>query len=85
MSLGSLLKRHRTATGLTQEELAEKAEVSARTVSDVERGLRSRIYRDTAARIADALGLVGAARHEFESAARGRRTEQPAPPAAALP
>src|SRR5437016_3525177 len=45
MSLASLLKKHRLAAGLTQEELAEQAEVSARTISDVERGLRSRIYR----------------------------------------
>jgi predicted ATPase/DNA-binding XRE family transcriptional regulator len=72
MALGSLLKRHRTSAGLTQEELAEKAEVSARTVSDVERGLRTRIYRDTATRLLEALGLDEKARTEFEKAARGR-------------
>lgn len=72
MTLGSLLKRHRASAGLTQEELAEKAEVSSRTVSDVERGLRTRIYRETATRLAVALGLEDKARTEFEQAARGR-------------
>ena len=71
--IGSLLKAHRASTGLTQEELAEKAEVSARTVSDVERGVRARVYRDTALRLADALALGGDDRAEFEAAARGQR------------
>jgi predicted ATPase len=77
MTLGSLLRRHRTSAGLTQEDVAEKAEVSARTVSDVERGLRRRIYRDTATRLVDALGLEGNARTEFEQAARGRSSRVP--------
>jgi predicted ATPase/DNA-binding XRE family transcriptional regulator len=72
MSLASLLKKHRLAAGLTQEELAEQAEVSARTISDVERGLRSRIYRDTAERLARALALDGADRAALVSAARSR-------------
>jgi transcriptional regulator with XRE-family HTH domain len=65
-TIGSLLKAHRASTGLTQEELAQKAAVSARTVSDVERGLRARVYRDTALRLADALDLGGGQRVEFE-------------------
>jgi predicted ATPase/DNA-binding XRE family transcriptional regulator len=77
--LGSQLKRNRTRAGLTQEELAEKAEVSARTVSDVERGLRTRMYKDTATRLADALALDGRARSELETAARGRAPEAPSP------
>jgi transcriptional regulator with XRE-family HTH domain len=76
-TIGSLLRAHRSSRGLTQEELAEKAEVSARTVSDVERGLRTRIYRDTALRLADALDLGGRERTEFEVTSRGRR-QQPA-------
>ena len=55
-SLATLLKRHRSSARMTQEERAEKTEVSARTVSDVERGLRRRIYRGTATRFAEALG-----------------------------
>ncbi len=82
-TLGSLLKAHRSTMGLTQEELAENADVSARTVSDVERGLRTRIYRDTASRLAEALSLHDNALAEFRTAARGRA---PAPrPASLLP
>lgn len=80
MTIGALLKWHRTSAGLTQEELAEKAEVSARTVSDVERGLRTRIYRDTAGRLVEALGLHEAARADFETAARGRTVRTAGPP-----
>ena len=74
-TLAALVKRHRSAAELTQEELAEKAGISARTVSDVERGLRTRIYRDTARRLAKALGLDEDARTAFEAAARGPRPE----------
>lgn len=70
--LGASLKRLRTAAGLTQEELAERAGISARTVSDVERGLRGGVHLDTARRLASALGLAGAQRNEFEAIARGR-------------
>jgi predicted ATPase/transcriptional regulator with XRE-family HTH domain len=76
-SLAALLKHHRAGAELTQEELAERAEISARTVSDVERGLRTRIYRDTAERLAEALGLEGPRRAEFEAAARGPRLAPP--------
>ncbi len=71
--LGPLLREHRVAAGLTQEELADRAGISTRTVSDVERGLRGGIYRDTASRIAAALGLTGVDRVEFEATARGRQ------------
>lgn len=66
------LRRLREAAQLTQEELAERAGVSARTISDVERGLRSRIYADTAGRLAAALELDGPERDEFLDLARGR-------------
>lgn len=71
MSLGALLKRYRLAAGLTQEGLAEKAAISARTVSDAERGLRTRFYRRTATLLADALGLEGTERDRFEVVAQG--------------
>ena len=66
------LKRWRLAAALTQEELADRAGVSARTISDIERGLRGAVYSDTARRLADALGLSGADRQRFESLLRGR-------------
>jgi helix-turn-helix protein len=39
-SFGGLLRRYRTATRLTPEELAERAGLSARRIQDLERGLR---------------------------------------------
>jgi predicted ATPase/transcriptional regulator with XRE-family HTH domain len=71
-TLAGLLRGHRTAAGLTQEELAERAGISTRAVSDIERGLRRVIYRDTAGRLAEALKLADEAREAFQAAARGR-------------
>jgi predicted ATPase/transcriptional regulator with XRE-family HTH domain len=70
--LSALLRRHRRSVGLTQEELAERAGISSRTISDVERGLRIAVYRDTAARLAEALGLADEQMGEFLAVARGR-------------
>jgi len=69
-SFGSLLKRYRTAARLTQEELAERAGLSARALSYLEQGARTP-YRDTTRRLADALALAPPDRAAFESAARG--------------
>src|SRR6186997_235789 len=44
---GELLRRYRVAAGLTQEELAERAGLSARGISDLERGARELPRRDT--------------------------------------
>jgi predicted ATPase/DNA-binding XRE family transcriptional regulator len=68
--LGLLVRHHRQAAGLTQEELAELAGISTRAVSDIERGLRSGIYRDTAHRLAGALNLEPNARAGLLEAAR---------------
>ncbi len=84
MSLPALVKRHRLAAGLTQEELAEEAQVSTRTISDVERGLRTRIYRDTADRLAGALGLDGTDLESFLAASRARPAGA-TPPGRGLP
>jgi predicted ATPase/DNA-binding XRE family transcriptional regulator len=72
--LGRLLRRHREQARLTQEELAERAGVSARTISDIERGVRARAYADTAARLSVALGLTDTDIAAFLNAARGRNT-----------
>src|SRR5258708_22851029 len=61
-SVGDLLRRHRVAAGLTQQDLAERAGVSLRGLSDLERGARRAPHRDTVLRLADALGLGQAAR-----------------------
>lgn len=84
--LSASLKSLRAAAGLTQEELAERAGISARTVSDVERGLRAVVHHDTARRLASALGLDDQQRLRFEAVARGRAfVPALAPPAAGLP
>ena len=69
---GGLLRRLRAGAGLTQEELAEAARLSPRSVSDLERGINRTARKETARLLADALGLSGPARAEFEAAARGR-------------
>jgi predicted ATPase/DNA-binding XRE family transcriptional regulator len=75
--LAALLKRHRASSGLTQEELAERAGISTRSISDLERGLRKRTYRDTAVRLAESLGLDRPERVRFESTARGHPGSAP--------
>jgi predicted ATPase/DNA-binding XRE family transcriptional regulator len=85
-ALGVLLRRYREDAQLTQEELASLAGVSARTVSDIERGLRSRAYADTAGRLSAALALSSTDSENFLRAARGRRLlGSPASVSAAVP
>jgi len=69
---GGLLRRLRAEAGLTQEELAEAARLSPRSVSDLERGINRTARRETARLLADVLSLTGPARAEFEAAAGGR-------------
>ncbi|WP_433875754.1 ATP-binding protein [Sinomonas atrocyanea] len=69
--VGAALRQLRTAAGLTQEGLAERAGMSVRAVSDTERGLRRRLYPGTTARLADALGLTGTERDRFAAVAHG--------------
>ncbi len=40
-TLALALQQMRAARGLTQEELAERSGVSIRTISDIERGVRT--------------------------------------------
>ena len=83
---GALLREKRVAAELTQEELADAARVSVRSVSDLERGVAQFPRKGTARLLADALGLDGDERAEFMGAAR---SPLPAavtrPPAAAPP
>ena len=69
---GGLLRRLRADAGLTQEELAEAASLSPRSVSDLERGINLTARKETARLLADALHLSGPERSLFEAAARGR-------------
>ena len=72
LGFGGLLRRLRTGAGLTQEELAEVASLSPRSVSDLERGIHPTARKDTAELLAGALGLAEPARPVFVAAARGR-------------
>jgi len=72
LSFASLLQRLRAGAGLTQEELAQTAGLSPRSVSDLERGVHRTARRDTARLLADALGLAGGVRGLFVAAALGR-------------
>jgi DNA-binding XRE family transcriptional regulator len=57
---------------LTQEELAEAAGLSPRSVSDLERGINRTARKDTAVLLARALGLADPARGMFVAAALGQ-------------
>ena len=72
LSFAGLLRRLRAGARLTQEELAEAAGLSSRSVSDLERGINRTARKDTALLLADALGLTGQVRVLFVAAARGR-------------
>lgn len=69
-SFGALLKRYREAAGLTQETLAQRAGLSARGISDLERGARQSPRRETVHLLADALGAPPHGRALLEAAAR---------------
>jgi transcriptional regulator with XRE-family HTH domain len=71
VSLGGLVRAHRGRLRLTQEELAERAGLSERTLRNLEGDRIRRPYPDTIRRLADALELTGRHRDQFEAAARG--------------
>jgi predicted ATPase/transcriptional regulator with XRE-family HTH domain len=68
---GAQVRALRFAAGLTQAELAEASGISERTVSDLERGRRGRIYPATARRLAAALCVSGDRLTAFLLAAHG--------------
>jgi len=72
LGFGGLLRQLRAEAGLTQEELAEAAGLSPRSVSDLERGINRTARKDTAELLAGALGITEPARTLFVGAARGR-------------
>jgi transcriptional regulator with XRE-family HTH domain len=73
---GAQLRRHRESAGLSQEELAERAGLTAKAIGALERGERRRPYPHTIQLLADALELDEASRSGLIVAAR--------PPAPAL-
>src|SRR3954452_23861739 len=67
---GDLLRRHRIRAGLTQEALAERAGLSTRGISDLERGARELPRKDTLQQLLQALDLSAADRAALVAAAR---------------
>jgi transcriptional regulator with XRE-family HTH domain len=58
VTFGTLLRRYRAASGLSQEALAERAGLSRRGIADLERGARRFPFGETVRRLSDALDLV---------------------------
>lgn len=82
---GTLLRRSRERAGLTQEQLAERAGISANAVSALERGTRRRPYAHTRDALATALGLTATERAAWnEQAPVGIHPRLPVPPSTIL-
>ncbi|MFJ3903972.1 ATP-binding protein [Streptomyces sp. NPDC090025] len=73
--LAELLRRHRQSAHLTLEQLAELSGVSARTLSDVERGRSKGPRHRTVVALADALALDPSARRRLVELARDGRLQ----------
>jgi predicted ATPase/DNA-binding XRE family transcriptional regulator len=69
-SFGDLLRQLRSAASLSQEELAARAGLSVRGISDLERGARSAPRLETVRMLADALEVGPDARAALLAAAR---------------
>src|ERR1700738_2191882 len=78
-SFGLALRRHRIAAGLTQEELAERAGLSARGIQDLESGARRSPRAETVRRLAAALANVDAERDRQRPLALAQLPPTPAP------
>jgi len=76
---GALLQWQRRAAGLSQKELAERAGLSRRGISDLERGERRTPYPATVRRLVEALGLEGTQRAALVAAASQQTTADGVP------
>jgi predicted ATPase/transcriptional regulator with XRE-family HTH domain len=79
-----LLRRLRLAAGLTQEALAERAGLSDRAISALERGVNRQPHLETVQLLATALNLSLQQRAAFLAAARPESLPAPPPPAGTL-
>src|SRR5436305_4198545 len=69
-NFGALLKHYRLAAGLSQEALAARASLSARTISDLERGVHATPHTDTLELLTGALSLTDQQRTLLLASAR---------------
>ena len=79
LSFARMLVQYRRSVGLTQEMLADRAKISTRAISDMERGLVRHPQRRTLSALVDALELAEPARSEFLRVVRHRDREPPEP------
>ncbi|MEU7958993.1 ATP-binding protein [Micromonospora humida] len=81
-SLGTVLRAHRLAAGLSIEGLAERCGVSVRAISDIERDRVRRPQRRTLTVLCDVLDVPDDARRRLDEATSDRPAgcEPPAPP-----
>jgi len=80
-SFGILLRRYREGAGLSQAELAERAGVSWRTISDLERGVKQAPRRSTLRLLAEALAVSTEERAALQASAYPPDVEpEPRPP-----
>ncbi len=82
-AFGALVVRLRSARGLGQEQLAERAGMSVRAIRDIERGRVRSPQRRSAQALATAFALDGAARAQFLREAAAGRTSRLGPAAGA--
>jgi tetratricopeptide (TPR) repeat protein/transcriptional regulator with XRE-family HTH domain len=70
---GELLRGYRVASGLSQEELAERSGLAVRTIANMERGRTARPHRRSVGSLADALMLPESERDQLHRASRELR------------
>jgi tetratricopeptide (TPR) repeat protein/DNA-binding XRE family transcriptional regulator len=82
VKFGGLLRQLRADAHLTQQELADRSGVAARTISDLERGKATVPQMGTLQGLARGLGLRDQDKNRFEAVARGRAGLAPPSPMA---
>src|SRR5215470_14899274 len=84
-SFGTLLRRYRLSAGLSQEMLAERADLSVEAISTLERGTRRAPYAGTVEGLAAALELAEPDRDALVAAIDRHRAKRAARPVALTP
>jgi transcriptional regulator with XRE-family HTH domain len=79
-AFGVLVRAHRRRVGLTQEELADRAGLAARTIRNIEASRSHNPRQTTVRRLADVFGLYDVERDRFNELA----VPVPGPPPAAV-
>jgi len=75
--LGDMVRAGRRRISVSQQELAERAGLSVRSIGNIENGRIATPRASTVRLLADALELAGPVREAFFAAAVGRRSGQP--------